>query len=297
MWFKNALVYRLSKPIESDPEKLESLLNEFAFKPCSSQDKQKSGWSGVLGSSLVHVAGDNYLLKLKKEEKILPASVVNEALENKADLLAQKEARPLSKKEKQALKEEVLIDLLSKAFSKSSFVHILILSVQNLVIVDSSSHSKAEEALALLRKTLGSLPVVPAIPSQAVEVSLTNWVKQGYAPTGFEIQMEAELKSMTDDSVLRCKNQDLSADEIQQHLASDKLVTKLALSWADKIEFLLAEDGTIKRLKYADELKDENDDIPREDSDARFDADFSLLCGEFSQFLPTLYDALGGFEK
>ncbi len=297
MWLKNALVYRLSKPLESDVEKLESQLAEFSFSPCGSQDKQKFGWSKVLGDSLVHATGDNLLIKAKKEEKILPASVVKEQVESKVAIAQDTEARALTKKEKDSIKDEVLIDLLPKAFTKSSFIQLLVLPKQGLIVVDSSSHTKAEEALALLRKSIGSLPVVPAIPSEAIEVSLTQWVKNEKAPAGYQIQQEAELKSVADDSVIRCKNQDLFADEIKQHLDADKLITKLALSWAEKIEFVLAEDGSIKRLKFSDELKDENDDIAREDKDARFDADFALICGELEQFLPDLYQALGGFEQ
>jgi recombination associated protein RdgC len=297
MWFKNALVYRLSKELENDLETLESQLAEFSFTPCGSQDKQKFGWSAVIGDSLIHSVGTNLLLKARKEEKILPASVVKDQVESKVALAQTDESRALTKKEKDNIKEEVLIDLLPKAFTKSTFVPIAVLKKQGLVVVDSSSHTKAEEALALLRKSIGSLPVVPAIPTEAIEVTLTNWIKEDSAPANYEILLEAELKSVTDDSVLRAKNQNLFSDEIKQHLELDKLVTKLALQWDDKIEFVLADDGSIKRLKFADELKEENDDIPREDRDARFDADMALICGEFEIFLPDLYQALGGFDS
>jgi len=95
-------------------------------------------------------------------------------------------------------------------------------------------------------------------------------------------------------AIIRCRRQDLSSHEIQIHLDAGKEVTKLAINWNDQLDCILEDDLTIKRLKFADEILEQAADEGAEDAASQFDADFSLMTGELTRFIPRLIEVLGG---
>lgn len=297
-WFKNLMGYRFSRDLSLHAEELEKQLAPLSFLPCGSQDMTKSGWispSGAQGGPLVHAANGQIVICALKEEKILPAPVIKQALEAKIARLEADQARKLKKTEKDSLKDEVLHSLLPRAFSRFSQIMLWIDTINGLILIDCASAKKAEDTLALLRKSLGSLPVAPLTMENPIELTLTEWVRSGGVAQGFQLLDEAELKSTLEDGgVIRAKKQDLVSREIAAHIEAGKRVTKLALDWRQRIQFVLCDDGSIKRLKFADELREQNDDIEREDFAQRFDADFTLMTGELAALMQNLIAGLGG---
>lgn len=299
-FFKNAIIYRISNPMSlmAQLATIEQQLLPFQFTPCGSNDMAKTGWvpATMFSQTLKHDANGQYLLTVQRQEKILPGPVIKQELAARVAKLESEQGRKLKKTEKDSLKDEVLHSLLPRAFTKDSRTQLWIDVMNGLIIVDASSARKAEDALALLRKSLGSLPVIPLTIENPVELTMTEWVKLGKVPGDyFAIGDAAELKAiLADGGIARVKKQDLVSDEIKTHIEAGKFITKLALDWQQRVTFTLTDDAILTRLKFCDELIDQNDDIDREDVLARFDADFTLMTGELSALIKQLVTALGG---
>lgn len=298
LWFKNILVYRLNKEIALSMDELEQQLASLAFTPCSSQDITRTGWvspMGDRGDAFIHVAGKQVMLCARKEDKILPATVIKQAVQEKVEKLEGEQGRKLKKTEKATLKDEVVHTLLPRAFSKFSQTFLWLDLEKQLIIIDSGSAKRAEDNLALLRKTLGSLPVVPLNFNESVELKMTEWVRSGELPAGFSLMDEAELKAVLEEGgVIRCKKQELVSDEIATHIEAGKFVTKLSIDWEERLQFMLCDDGSIKRIKFSETLREQNDDIDKADFAQRFDADFVLMTGELSALIERVTEVLGG---
>lgn len=298
-FFKNAIIYRIGNPMSlmAQLATIEQQLLPFQFTPCGSQDTARTGWvpATAFSQTLAHQANGQYLLTVQRQEKILPGPVIKQELNARIAKLESEQGRKLKKTEKDSLKDEVLQSLLPRAFTKDSRTQLWIDVMSGLIVVDASSARKAEDALALLRKSLGSLPVIPLTIENPVELTMTEWVRSGNAPAGFAIGDAAELKGiLADGGIARVKKQDLVSDEIKTHIEAGKFITKLALDWQQRVTFTLTDDAILTRLKFCDELIDQNDDIDREDVLARFDADFTLMTGELSALIKQLVTALGG---
>ncbi len=298
MWFKNLAIYRLTEAFSLTPAELDEKLESLRFKPCSSTEEFSYGWSSPLGRSsdqLTHQANGFIMLCATKEEKVLPSSVINEMTAEKIVEKEDQEARKLSKKERTELKDQIIFELLPRAFSFSKKTFAYIDPKGGWLIVDTASAKKAEELISFLRKNLGSLPLVPIITKEKPVNTMTQWLTQNNAPADVLIEDECELRAPEESGgIIRCKHQDLAAPEIKNHLDIGKQVIKLAISWSDRLSFIVDENLSIKRLKFLDLIQDQVADTETATAEEQFDADFTIMSQELSTFLPRLIELFGG---
>lgn len=302
MWFRNARVFRFTKPFTITAEELEEKLAADAFKPCGPQETSRQGWVpplGKHGEQLVHSAGGYHLIALRKEEKILPGPVVKEAVEERAEAIEFEQSRKVRRKEKDEIKEQVMLEMLPQAFSRNRRCYAYLAPQDGVLVVDAGSAKQADDLASTLRKSLGSLPVRPPAVEQAPAFTFTGWLNETIdLPGSIVLGSECELKDPSEDGgVVRCKGLDLRADEIRNHLDAGMQVTKLALTWDDNVSFVLDEELGIRRLKFGETLQEQLDAVDVDDAVAKFDAAFTLMTLELSRLIPGLLEALGGEDR
>ena len=298
MWFKNLSLLRFTEASTLSAEKLEERLETGRFQPCGSLQPMSYGWTPPLGRDdgpLVHATGGRLMICALREEKILPSSVVNEILAEKVAEIEERKGTPVRKKERDALRDDIIHDLLPRAFSFTRRLYAYIDPMAGWLVVDSASAKKTEELASWLRRCLESLPVtLPSVRERPASV-MTRWLSEGSPPPGIAIESECELRATDEEgAVIRCKNHDLNAPEIQNHLEAGKEVVKLAVVWNDRLGFVLDDALGIKRLRFLDAVQDQASDVEAADNAERFDADFSIMSLELADFLPKLLELFGG---
>lgn len=295
MWFKNLQIYRLPTPWAVDLAKLDEQLARGEFTRCPSNQPMSRGWvSPRKDGALIYANNRQWLIALAVEQRLLPSSVVNETAQERAEQITDQQGYPPGRKQMKEIKERVTEELMPRAFTRKRSTFVWIDPQNGWFVVDAGSPAKAEEVIEHLRHCLDEFPLKPLHTQLSPQSAMADWLAGGDAPAGFTIDRDCELKAIGEEKALvRYVRHPLEGDEVKAHLVAGKLPTRLALTWDDRISFVLTEKLEIKRLAFLDLLKEEAEKSA-EHADEQFDADFALMTGELVRFLPQLIEALGG---
>ena len=281
LWFKNAQVYTLSDSFDFNETDIEEKLQQHLFGPCQKQQMVSLGWVPAIPdtASLIHRSGSNYLLCIKRQERLLPGAVINEVLAEKVENIQISEDRRVGSKERQTLKDEVIFELLPKAFLRSTLNYLFINPVKKLLVINVASDKRADELTAFMRDSIGSLPVKMLSSDCQPAPVLSSWLSQpGTAPEQLVLLPDLELSySHNSDIKVRLKNLELESDELQMHLSDGALVQQIALSWQERIDCVINHKAQIKRLRFADLLTEQALNDAGDDKASQFDASFTIM--------------------
>lgn len=296
--FKNLTVYRIGPDWTADAGAIESALDKLRFVPCGATQQESNGWVEPRGEDhgpLVETVAGQLFLKLKFEKRLLPGSVVKERVDEIAEKIEQETGRKPGKKLTKELKEQAVLELLPMAFKKQSSLMVWIAPRERLLVIDAGSQGRADEVVALLVKALDGLAVAHLQTELSPASAMTGWLGTGEPPYNFVIDRECELKSPDEmKSVVRYARHPLDTEEVKQHITQGKVPTRLAMSWLDRVSFVLTESLQVKKLAFLDVVLEARDAGGKPSKDEMFDADAALATGELRRLIPDLIEALGG---
>ena len=294
MFFRNLTLFRF--PTTTKLDDLDTGLGECALKPVGPMELSSRGFVSPFGrdaDELANRQGDALWLTVGSEERLLPGSVVNDMLQKKLAEIEKKEGRKPGGRTRKRLKDELIVDLLPRAFIKPGRTDALLDLQHGLVVVDTSSRKSGENVVSEIRRALGSFPALPLNAEVAPRSILTGWLAGEPLPDGLSLGDECELRDpLENGAVVKCQRMELEGDEIDKHLESGKQVTRLALNLDDHVSFVLGEDLVIRKFKLLDGAVDSLENTEREDLRAELDARFALMSAEVKRLFVVLEGAL-----
>lgn len=295
MMFRNAQIYRLPAPWSLTAEQLAEQLARKPLHACGSQDMETRGWLPPRDDAMVHAVGGQWLIRFGLEHRLLPASVVQAEANTRADDIATRQGFKPGRKQMKELREQVAQELMPRAFTKRSHVDAWIDPLAGWMVIDAASPARAETVLEHLRHTLDSFPLTLLRTERSPVSGMADWLA-GEAPAGFTIDQDCELRSITEDhAAVRYLRHTLEGADVKSHLEGGKLPIRLALTYNDRVSFVLGQTLALSRIDFLDVTLEKLDNP--EDAAAQADAEFALMTGQLGQLLPALVDALGGELK
>lgn len=278
--FKNLIIYKLNTPtgkIEVD--------NQFYFRKCGANEEQSIGWVNPItheANNAFEVSGDLVFGCLQIESKILPKDVIEKQLAEDIKLVEANGGK-VSKKE---MRDDVIFKLLPKAFTQISHINGYIDNKEGYIYIDTASSNKAEIWLSYMRKTLGSLDALPVVTNWPANNIMARWIAGSIEQNEvININNECVISGIEDTGTIRAKDIDITSDEVLAHISNGGKVTKLAITYDDKLSMVLCDDMSLKRLKFID-IEFEGDDV--------FASEWLIMHDVFSKLIPLLITEFGG---
>ena len=288
------IVYRVGPEWAATVAQIEASLDGARFVECGATQEKSVGWCEPRGQDhgpLVESVGGQLILKLMIETRALPGSVVTRKAKERVAQIEASTGRKPGKKEIRDLKDDIRLQLLPQAFTKQAAVGVWIDPKAALLVIDASSQSRADEVVTLLVQSLDGFAAALLDSKLSPTTAMAEWLVTQEAPSGFSIDRECELKAADESkAVVRYARHPLDNDEVRQHVQGGKLPTRLALTWNNRVSFVLTEGLQIKKLAFLDVVMDG----ASTGKDDGFDANVAIATGELCKLLPDLIDALGG---
>ena len=302
--FKSVIVYRIGAHWEKPTAAhIEESLQATPFIPCEPTQRESSGWVSPRAEEnapLLESIGGQYIMKIAHQARKLPASAVKEALKERMEKIEAETGRKPRGKAKKQLKEDIELELLPRAFTRTVTTLLWLDPKEHLLYVGTGSQKVADRVTTELVNALrGQLPVALVRTEMSAATAMAHWLRTKEAPYNFTVDRDCVLQQPDDSkSAVKYSRHPLDVDDVVQHIEGGKLPTQLALTWTvdntARVSFVLTDTLQIKGMKVLDVDTSESEAAADKGVDSGFDADVAIVTAELTKLIPDLINALGG---
>jgi recombination associated protein RdgC len=298
MWIKNLVVYRLPSWRTLKADELEQKLAKQPLQKCGGFQMESRGWiCPHEEGQYLYTQNRHWLMALGVEQKLLPASIIRQEAQERAEKIARNQAHPVGRKQMRDIRDEVTNEFMPRALARRRIQYAWIDDLNGLMAVDAAGDPAAEQFMEAMRRSEDNFiaPRLDTVRSPAA--AMAEWLVKGEAPLNFSIDEDLELRAAdASKASVRYARHKLDGREIRDHISNGKTVVRLGLTWNDKISFVLTETLHIKRVTFLDILRRDSDSQTGDEKE-QFEIDFALVTGELALMLAELIKVLGGEKE
>lgn len=293
MWFKNLIVYRMTASWQLSAAQVEEAVSANAQTPIGLTQPVSAGWEPIFDGLFAHVVNRQILLQFKTEKKVVPSSALKAAVAEHVDEVERMTGRKPGKKERREIKDDALLALLPSALATISQTRVWIDPVNGWIVINTGSQTQADTIITSLVRSLEKLELQTLHIAKSPAAVMTEWLMNDDVPDNFAIDRACTLKACDETkAAVKYTNSTLTTDNLVEHLRMGKVCKELALTWEDRISFVLTDNFRVKKIRALDLIME--DRVEANDEREAFDGDFTLMTGEINKLLNALVTAFGG---
>lgn len=289
-------------------EAFDKALEAMIYTPIE-ENKTLFGKTGFIApipetEALTYGPDDAVLICIREAKRVIDPEELNNRVQRRISQMEDETGSAVNKKMKQQICEEVTAQMLPDAKIHISDLFVILDITQEFgrIYALSNSAKTVDMAFAVIRRALGSFPVIPVATENPPETIMTQWLRdKDTNHKQIVVGASASIKGLTDKSEIKLKNVDLFSDEVRKHIEEEnRYVVKLAVDFnkADDsylCSFTLDEYLGLSGVNYDDTLKAAGWD--EETTTAKWGTDHALLVGALNEVYDTLIVAFGGILK
>jgi recombination associated protein RdgC len=294
-WFKNLTLFRVPAfPLDSDG--IAEALATYQHTPPTPSMEGSHGFAHIRDERFVWSVEGEHFATFRVSKKVLPGKVVQAETERLARKLEDEQGFKPGRKQRKELKELAHSILIVKAFEVSRDIRVWISPKRGLIVIDTASNSVADMVLNGLLRAIKT-PFYMDTPRYIAQpvAQMTKWMAEYEAPEGFSIDRDQMVFAASEDAGASVKYSHitLKPEDAARLIEEGRNVVTLAMTFDDRVSFVLTGAGRIKRVSPCDVLK-----VPKKELEdpTAHDADMLLMAGTYGELIEAVAELMDGYQ-